>query len=536
MSPMSRRQFMAAGVPWAVALTAIDLRLAHAATEDPRFGVAQPFSYDLLRERALAMAQAPYVEPSMKAENVLRSVDFDTVQKIKFRADRALWPSGPGSYPVRFFHLNEYNMLPVSVHQVSGGTARELKYSTQDFDYADTELDKALPPDLGFSGFRVMDGHRKETDWMAFQGASYFRCSGEDQQYGASARGIAINTAMPFPEEFPRFTEFWLEEPTDGTEVITIYALLDGPSVTGVYRFDAKNERGALMDVSAELFARRDVERLGLAPLTSMFWFGSNDKREATDWRPEVHDSDGLAMWTGSGEHIWRPLINPPMVRTNSFLDANPKGFGLMQRNRDFASYQDDGAFYNRRPGIWVEPKSGFAEGAVQLVEIPTSDEIHDNIVAYWVPKQPMKRGDHLAMSYRLYWRNDEPNPPDNLARVIATRTGAGGVPGKPSPNDSRKRKFVIDFAGGPLAKMAPRFDITPVVTLSNGVVDNAYVIKIVGTDNWRAVFDVHTTSTEPVDMRCFLQLGDETLTETWLYQHLPEARPRASYNGRSAS
>lgn len=535
MSPMSRRHFLAAGVP-AAAMTAVDFRFAHAATADPRMGPELPFSYERLRERAVAMARSPYIAPSAKAEDVLRSVDFDTVQKIKFRAERALWPNGPGQFPVRFFHLNEYNMLPVNVHQVSDGAARELKYAAQDFNYADTGLDKALPRDLGYSGFRVMDGHDKETDWMAFQGASYFRCSGEDAQYGASARGVAINTAMPYPEEFPRFTEFWLDEPTDGSKVITVYALLDGPSVTGVYRFDVTHERGAVMEVSAELFARDDIQRLGLAPLTSMFWFGSHDKREATDWRPQVHDSDGLAMWTGSGEHIWRPLLNPPTVRTNSFLDANPKGFGLMQRNRDFASYQDDGAFYNRRPGIWVEPISGFDEGAVQLVEIPTSDEIHDNIVAYWVPKQPMKRGDRLALSYRLYWRNDEPHPPENLARVISTRTGAGGVPGRPSSSDSRKRKFVIDFAGGPMTKMAPRFDITPVITLSQGVVDNAYVIKVVGTDNWRAVFDVHTTSSEPVDMRCFLQLGGETLTETWLYQHLPEIRPRAGYRFGSAS
>ena len=208
-----------------------------------------------------------------------------------------------------------------------------------------------------------------------------------------------------------------------------------------------------IIDVNADLYARTDIERVGVAPLTSMFWYGENDRRYATDWRPEIHDSDGLAMWTGVGEHIWRPLNNGPMVRTNTFSDASPKGFGLMQRDRDFAEYQDDGAFYNKRPGIWVEPIGEWGEGAVQLVEIPTKDETNDNIVAYWVPKKPVRAGDELAYAYKLYWQNDEPHPPVNIGRVVSTHSGAGGVPGVPHPNDDDKRKFVIDFAGGPLSE-----------------------------------------------------------------------------------
>jgi glucans biosynthesis protein len=282
--------------------------------------------------------------------------------------------------------------------------------------------------------------------------------------------------------------------------------------------------RGSIIDISADLYARTDIERVGVAPLTSMFWYGENDRRYASDWRPEIHDSDGLAMWTGVGEHIWRPLINSSMVRTNSFADAAPKGFGLMQRDRDFAEYQDDGAFYNRRPGIWVEPEGDWGEGAVQLVEIPTTDETHDNIVAYWLPRKPVRAGDELAFRYKLYWQNDEPNPPVNIGRVVATHSGAGGVPGVPHPNDADKRKFVIDFAGGPLAAMEPRFDVTPVITHSRGRIDNAYVVKVVGTDRWRALFDLATEGNGPVDLRCYLRLGDETLSETWMYQWLPKA------------
>jgi glucans biosynthesis protein len=525
MHSISRRRLLTTGVPWALSLTAFGGALAHASPSGPRFAAAEPFSFEKLRERAKALAEAPYIAGHQPAEAILRRIDFDTVQKIKFRPERALWRSGPGAFPVRLFHLNEYTTLPVRINTVAHGVSRKLIYSTEDFDYGETNLDRALPGDLGYSGFRVMDGHGQETDWMAFQGASYFRCAGEEDQYGASARGIAVNTALDAGEEFPRFVEFWLAEPTDGRAAIIIYALLDGPSVTGVYRFDATKERGAIMDIAADLYVRRDVERLGIAPLTSMFWFNSSDRRLATDWRPSIHDSDGLAMWTGSGEHIWRPLLNPASVRTNSFIDTNPKGFGLMQRNRDFSAYEDDGAFYDKRPSIWVEPVGNWGEGAVQLVEIPTADEIHDNIVAYWVPKRPVKRGDHLAFAYRLHWRNDEPNPPGDLGRVVATRTGAGGVPGRPSKEDHDKRKYVIDFAGGSLDAMAQRYDMTPVVSHSRGTIDNAYVIKVVGTNKWRAVFDLTASGQEPVDLRCYLRLGEETLSETWMYQFLPPAQ-----------
>jgi len=525
MPVVSRRELLAAGGPWALLTLVAGISPARGATPPiARLGEARPFSFDDVRERAKQLAAKPYAAPT-PAPEIVQDVDFDAAQKIKFRADRALWPSGPGACPVRLFHVDRYNPLPVRINEVADGKAREVIYTPDAFDYKDPEFASKLPPDLGFSGFRIMDGRGKDTDWLAFQGASYFRSSGEDNQYGASARGIAINTAMPEPEEFPRFVEFWLEEPERDAATITIYALLDGPSISGAYKFIAsKTTRVPIIDVSADLYARTDIDRVGIAPLTSMFWYGENDRRYAIDWRPEIHDSDGLAMWTGANEHIWRPLINSSQVRTNSFLDANPKGFGLMQRDRDFAGYQDDGAFYNKRPGIWVEPVGEWGEGAVQLVEIPTDDEIHDNIVAYWVRKEPVRAGDELSYAYKLYWQNDEPNPPVNIGRVVATYTGTGGVPGARRKEDFYKRKFVIDFAGGPLASMQQRFDVTPVVTHSRGRVDNAYVIKVVGTDRWRALFDLATEGDEPIDLRCYLRLGDETLTETWLYQWMPKA------------
>jgi periplasmic glucans biosynthesis protein len=518
---ISRRQFLSGSALLAVELAPFPALASQALPGPSRYGDATAFDFDWLRAKAKQLAAAPFEAEKPPVPELVTTIDFDAGQKIKFRPERAVCSGGAGAFPVRMFHLDKFNGLPVRINVVSDGLAREVVYAREDFDYGDTGLGALLPADLGFCGFRVMNGRDADTDWLAFQGASYFRSCGEDDQYGASARGIAIDTAIE--EEFPRFVEFWLEE--KGSEpTVTIYALLNGPSLTGAYKVEATKERGAVIAVTLELFARKDIGRLGIAPLTSMYWYAEGDRRLDADWRPEIHDSDGLALMTGSGEHAWRPLINPPSVHTNSFVDTNPKGFGLMQRDRSFADYEDDGAFYNRRPSIWVEPVGDWGEGAVQLVELPTADEVHDNIVAYWTPKRPVKGGDSLAFSYRLYWRDDEPHAPANLARAVATRTGVEGIPGTEAHYDAHKRKFVIDWAGGPLAAMAPRFDVTPVVTASNGSVSNAYVIKVVGTDKWRALFDLTAPGTETVDLRCYLRLGDQTLTETWLYQYAATA------------
>jgi periplasmic glucans biosynthesis protein len=523
MHGLSRRQVLYGAAPLAISLAEVARApLSYAQGTMLEAKAPRTFDFAALIQIAKVLAGKAYVAARAPVPDVVARIDFDAAQKITFRAEKALWNDGPGPFPVRFFHVDKFNPLPVRINALSGGVARPLAYSPDYFSYGDPELAAKLPADLGFSGFRVMDGTQASTDWLAFQGASYFRSAGQANQYGGSARGIAVNTAASTKEEFPRFVEFWLEEPDRHGSSITIYALLDGPSLTGAYHFVASKQTGVITDVRAELFIRSNVAQLGIAPLTSMYWFGENERQHATDWRPEIHDSDGLSMWTGTGERIWRPLINPPSVRTNSFLDENPKAFGLMQRDRIFADYQDDGAFYNRRPSMWVEPQGQWDAGAVQLVEIPTQDEIHDNIVTYWTPKRAVKAGDQLRFAYRLYWQDDEPSPPSEVARVIATRIGRGGIPGQPSPEDKDSWKFVVDFTGGALSQMPARFDITPVVSTSRGKIGKAYVIKVVGTDQWRALFDVHAPGKEQIGLRCYLRLGENALTETWLYQYFP--------------
>jgi glucans biosynthesis protein len=276
--------------------------------------------------------------------------------------------------------------------------------------------------------------------------------------------------------------------------------------------------KGVVMEITSLLHTRKPIGRLGIAPLTSMFWFSETNRPRSADWRPEIHDSDGLAIWTGGGERIWRPLNNPSIVKTSSFLDENPKGFGLLQRDRNFENYQDDGVFYEKRPSVWVEPLGDWGAGSVQLVEIPTDDEIHDNIGAYWVPRESVGPGREFTFSYRLHWLADEPYPAGG--HVIATRMGKGGVPGQPRPKGLNK--FVIDFAGGKLSDLDKSNDVEPVVEASRGEVIEPYAIRPVGTDRWRAVFDIAATGSEPVELRCYLGLNGEALTETWVYQHIP--------------
>jgi periplasmic glucans biosynthesis protein len=496
------------------------LRIPAALGQPLDLGPAREFDFAWLQARAKELAEQPYEAPLIRYPEILETIDYDAYQQIQFKPEYALWADGGAPFPVQFFHLGRYFQAPVQLHVVQGGAAREIRYTTDAFAFGKTRLDQKLADDLGFAGFRVMDGPNATKDWLAYQGAAYFRTSGALDQYGLSARGLAIDTAMPWPEEFPRFTQFWLEQTPPDSSHILIYALMDSPSVTGAYRFDWVKQEGVVVGIRAELYCRRDVARMGVAPLTSMFWFGENNRHQATDWRPEIHDSDGLALWTGSGERLWRPLNNPPSVRTSSFLDEDPKGFGLLQRDRAFYNFEDDGVFYNRRPSVWIEPLGDWGRGAVQLVEIPTDDEIHDNIVAYWLPETPVEAGSHWSFAYRLHWLADEPYPPENVGRVRHTRLGRAGIPGQPRPEGGRK--FVIDFEGGPLADLRKLDEVQPVITVSRGKVDNDYALQVVGTRSWRAFFDLYVEGSEPVELRCFLRLGPRTLTETWLYQYIP--------------
>ncbi|MBV9671396.1 MAG: glucan biosynthesis protein D [Verrucomicrobia bacterium] len=517
---MDRRTFLRS-----TAVTSIMafLGIPASASDGLDFGPEMPFSFDRLRDRARELARNPYRAPLAPDRELLDRVDYDALSKVRFKDRYALFANRPA--PITFFHLGKYFPVPVKMYllQEDGTTSREIIFDSRYFEIPPGNPAAAIKDNNGFGGFRVEETRAdgKRADWAAFAGASYFRAIGALGEFGLSARGIAIDTAVSDkPEEFPLFTSFYFQSSDEASEAVTVYALLDGSSVSGAYRLNLQRTAGVLMDIETSLFLRQDVSRFGIAPLTSMFWFSETSKPQMVDWRPAVHDSDGLALWTGTGEHIWRPLNNPPSISASSFMDSNPRGFGLLQRDRNFDHYLDY-THYERRPSLWVEPLDRWGSGAVELIEIPTNDEIFDNIVAMWVPAQAAKAGSAFMFKYRLHWLADEPFP-TSLARCVATRLGTGGQPGQTRPKGVRK--FMVEFKGGPLEKLPSGVKPEAVVWSSRGKFSNVFTEPVPNdiAGDWLAHFDFTVSGTEPVDLRLFLRSEQETLSETWLYQYHP--------------
>jgi periplasmic glucans biosynthesis protein len=528
---IDRRSVLTAAVS-SLALAALGLppRALAAAVSGLKLGKPQPFSFDGLVQEMQQRATTVYVRDNSLPQGVLDRIGYDEHGKLKFNPDHALFRDGPGQYPVTFFALGKYFRIPVHMFVLSAAgeaaNASEILYDPGYFSMPANSPARELPKGAGFSGFRLQESRLGDVrnldwhsnDWAAFLGASYFRCIGELGQYGLSARGIAVDVSTPGRrEEFPDFTRFYFEPPANGANQMVVYAVLDGPSLTGAYRFLLQRDNGVVTEVEARLFPRRDIDQLGIAPMSSMFWYSETVKPTAIDWRPEVHDSDGLAIWTGAGEYIWRPLNDPDSPSVSTFADDTPRGFGLLQRDRVFDHYLD-GVRYDRRPSLWVEPLDNWGEGAVQLIELPTNDETEDNIVAMWVPKQPVKAGSSLRYRYRLQWCATEPHE-TALARCVATRIGRGGEPGKIRPKGVHK--FMVEFLGGPLAELPFGEKPKPVLWSSSGTFSYVFTEAVPDgvSGHWRAQFDFTGTGPNVVDMRLYLKDGERTLSETWLYQ-----------------
>lgn len=484
--------------------------------------VIEDFDYAWLKGYARQLAGRKYHETEVRLPEAVRNLSWEDYRQIRFDPGHALWAKDESLFRAEFSHLGLYFHKPVTIYELTAGKARKVPYSSDMFSYRKSGLNgESLDPDLGFAGFRLMYHTDWERDVAAFLGASYFRAVDSRMQYGLSARGLAIDTAAPGEEEFPRFTHFWLQSPGPGEGTVVVYALLDSPSATGAYRFEITPGSTLHMKVDAAVYPRQEIQRLGIAPLTSMYMIGENSRRTDWDWRPEIHDSDGLAMHTGESEWIWRPLVNPGELRFNAYADSNPRGFGLIQRDRNFDHYQDNDVFYNRRPSLWVEPVGNWGKGAVQLVEIPTEDEAFDNIVAFWHPAEPVEAGQELLYSYHLYWGKDARRP-DELARVTDTYTGLGGVVGQ--RRDYYSKRFVVDFKGGKLPMLGKDAEVKPVVTASAGKVELTSARPLKDIDGYRARLDLvpPDSSQEPIDLQVYLQMNGQPLTETWMYQWTP--------------
>jgi glucans biosynthesis protein len=475
------------------------------------------FGFDDVALRAKQLAAASYKKPDVNLPKELQELTYDQYRDIRFKPDRAWWHSAKLPFELMFFHQGLYYNYPVYLHEIAPDGVRDMRFDPDLFDYGANTLDPKSLRGLGYAGFRVhysINSPKYKDEVLVFLGASYFRALGRGQRYGLSARGLAIDTALMSGEEFPRFTEFWIERPEPQARELRLYALLDSPRASGAYRFVLKPGQDTVLEVRAQIYLRQNVAKLGLAPLTSMFYFGENQRAGIDDFRPEVHDSDGLSIQNGTGEWIWRPLVNPKRLLVTSFAVTNPLGFGLQQRDRNFVDYEDLEARYETRPSAWIEPKGIWGAGRIELVQIPTPDETNDNIVAFFSPDVSPPPLQPLDIEYRMLWQKDSEVRP-SLAYVSQTRRGHGYVR---KPDDSIS--LIVDFEGPSLRKLTSETPVQGVVSADQNIdiiETNAYRNDVTG--GWRLTIRLRRQDDKkPGELRAFLRNGGTTLSETWSY------------------
>jgi glucans biosynthesis protein len=491
---------------------------------------------EYVAQRALDRARAPFHSPRADLPRVLRQdhLDYDRYREIRFRRDRALWAAENLPFRVEFFHPGYLYQEPVRINEFTSTHTQPIRFVQDFFDYGSLHIGNQIPVNTGYAGFRVLYPLNRPVQWDelgAFLGASYFRLLGKNLRYGESARGLALDSGEgDRPEEFPIFTDWWLGKPQSGENGLRLFAILDSVSCAGAYEFYIRPGETTTASIKAVLYLRetntiaavnpnrKPVKTLGLAPLTSMFWFGKDTERKFDDYRTEVHDSDGLLVHMGNGEVFWRPLDNPPATRHQVFSAPGIRGFGLLQRERDFAAYQDLFNVYNQVPSVWVEPDGNWGEGDLHLVELSTVYEGLDNIVAFWDPKNKPAPLQPFRYGYTLYWEGGEADWRRSENRVVSTRIG-------PDTQFQGARQFVIDFRGPKLDAISDEHPPTVVSSCSGGAhIADSLVVRNPFLDTWRVILKLVPPpgSNNAVDLRCTLQQGTNAVGETWVYQWSP--------------
>jgi glucans biosynthesis protein len=479
-------------------------------SETPRALAEPPAYFAELTQRAQALAEKPPAQPpKVELPPAIKSLTYDAYRKIRFRPERSLWRGEPGRFEVQFFHAGFGYKQGLLVSLIERGKEQRLPFTTDWFSY---EGLAAPPPAQGleFTGLRLhtplnTDKYRDEV--VVFHGASYFRPLGKGNVYGLSARGLAIDMGEPTPEEFPAFTHLYLVRPGAEDAFMWVLGLLESRRTTGAYAFRIEPGDPTRIEVTARLFPREPLAALGLAPLTSMYLFGEDEPNRFGDFRPEVHDSDALLLWSASGERLVRPLRNPKKTTTSSFRLDSPRGFGLLQRDQGFDHYQDLEAHYQDRPSVWIETLSGFAEGSVRLLEIQSTSEHDDNIAVAWVPAQPP--GKSLEARYRLHV-GKHPEPRAYGARVIATRVG----------RTEQGARFLVDFSGPGLSNEE---GTEVVVSCTRARILEQHVEQNPYAESVRASFEVALDAgAENAELRAYLRSKADALTETWSYLWQP--------------
>lgn len=489
------------------------------------------FGFENVATMAKKLAQTSYVPPRQNLPSSLANLQFKQYSQIQYKTDRNIWRSDKLPFQLSFLHEGMQYDTPVKVNLVTSRSVQPVDFNADDFTYGDNKIPKQDLDGLQFSGFRVevpIDGDTNNTyQNLVFQGASFLRAIGQGQRFGLSARGLGVDTGSPGGEEFPLFKEFWIARPSAKDETLIIYALLDSQSMTGAYRFVLHPGVSGVINVSARLYLRSRVEKLELAPLSSMFLFGPNQPSATADYRPSLHDSEGLSVHTAEGQWLWRPLVNPRVLTISSFPVTNPKGFGLMQRSIAFADYEDLTDRYDLRPSGWVHIKGNWGKGRIELVEIPTPDETNDNIAAYWVPDEQPKPQDALNFEYDLRFEHiDQTMPDSNLGHVAQTRYSVGMIK---QANLVRRpdgtQEFIVDFAGQALQSLPATAPVEASVTPDPSVqLVNVRVVRNDAVGGYRLVMRFKRKPANddsklgPARIDAYLHTGNTTLTETWSY------------------
>lgn len=482
-------------------------------TEQDRVA-AQPSLAEVVRSEARDLSFSPH-KPVGEIKSTAPA-DYDEYRRLRFQPKSALWHRRPPGLELHGLPLGWLFKRPVEILAVENGRAQKVTFTESDFlDQREGRSDERLKAvEMPLSGFRIsgpLNGADKADEIIVFQGASYFRALARGHVYGLSARGLAIGTASTKGEEFPSFRKFWVERPTDDANVIVIHALLDSPSASGAYTFTVHPGAETIVDVSATLYPREAIQEIGIAPLTSMFLVGPVDQARVRDFRPRVHDSDGLAILNGSGERVWRPLTNPRKLQVSAFVDSGPRGFGLIQRRRQFTDYEDLEARYERRPSAWVEFTQNLGPGSVFLVELPTEEEIHDNIVAFWRPSQHLEKGREHRLSYRLRWRDEAPT---RFVGPWISDTRVGKAYHDPA---SGSIHFVIDYLD--LERFAEKDLPEAKASASTGEIRNVVVQPNPETGGLRVSLIFNPQGKELAELRVNLGDWNGRVPETWLYR-----------------
>ena len=483
------------------------------------------FSFDALSTAMRNRAASAYIQPSSDLPQAILDLDYDAYRRVLFRRDHALWANDAAGFQIQAFFPGFLYKDTAPLFVGDGAVFAPQVFTGADFEFL-APLDPTVFQSLqlpGVAGFRLnypLERPDRFDEVISFLGASYFRALGQGNRYGLSARGLALNTATATAEEFPKFTAFYVVKPKPGDKALQLFAELDSPSVTGAFAFTVRPGPRTVVDVVQRLFFRNAVERLGVAPLTSMYYFGENDHDVREDFRPEVHDSDGLAVVRASGERLWRPLKNPADLALSYFEEVSPRSFGLLQRDRSFASYEDNEARYELRPSLVIEPMGDWGRGVIQLVEIPTNSEVNDNIVAFWVPETRPEAGSQFEFRYRMRW-GDLEEPPDGLASVAGTLSGVGGNAADTS--DNGYRRFAINFAGGTAANLPPDAVVDPIVDVpANARLVHSGISRL-PDGGWRLAMELEKLDASPVELRAKLSVMQRIISETWLYQWVGE-------------